>query len=115
MTLQAPAEPVLAQPRPLRLRVAVGLAVLSGLAMLASFPPYGLWWLAPGSVALLAAATHRRRLRGGLGLGFVAGLLFFVPLLDWTRIAAGAPPWRGPDSAASPARDEADKIGRAHV
>jgi apolipoprotein N-acyltransferase len=99
MTLQppaaapAPAEPVRVRPRPLRLWVAVVLAVLSGPAMLASFPPYGLWWLAPVSVALLAAAVHRRRLRAGLGLGFLTGLLFFVPLLDWTRIAAGLAPW----------------------
>jgi apolipoprotein N-acyltransferase len=95
MTLQAPAPAAdpQAPPSPVRLWVAVLLAVLSGLAMLASFPPYGLWWLAPVSVALLAAAAHRRRLRGGLGVGFLAGLLFFVPLLDWTRLAAGPAPW----------------------
>jgi apolipoprotein N-acyltransferase len=45
------------------------------------------------SVALLAAAAHRRRLRGGAGAGMVAGLVFFVPLLAWTNIAAGWPPW----------------------
>jgi apolipoprotein N-acyltransferase len=95
MTLQAPesAAPAPARPRPLRLWLSVLLAALSGLAMLASTPPYGLWWLAPVSVALLAAAAHRRRLRGGLGVGFIAGLLFFVPLLDWTRLAAGWAPW----------------------
>ena len=98
MTLQpsaaavAPA-PAPVPPRPVRLWAAVVLAALSGLSMLASFPPYGLWWLAPVSVALLAAAAHRRRLRGGLGVGMIAGLLFFVPLLAWTHVAAGWLPW----------------------
>jgi apolipoprotein N-acyltransferase len=81
------------RPRPVRLWVAVLLAAAAGVAMLASFPPYGLWWLAPVSVALLAAAAHRRRLRGGLGVGMIAGLLFFVPLLDWTQIVGGWLPW----------------------
>jgi apolipoprotein N-acyltransferase len=92
--LAVPAAPRPAErPRPLRLWVAVLLAALSGLTMLASFPPYGLSWLAPVAVALLAAAAHRRRLRGGLGVGMIAGLVFFVPLLDWTHIAAGWLPW----------------------
>jgi apolipoprotein N-acyltransferase len=81
------------RPEPLRLWVAVLLAVGAGVAMLASFPPYALWWLAPVSVALLAAAAHRRRLRGGLGVGMIAGLVFFVPLLAWTHIVAGWLPW----------------------
>jgi apolipoprotein N-acyltransferase len=77
----------------LTLWLSVLLGVLSGAAMLVSFPPYGLWFVAPISVALLAAAAHRRRVRGGLGVGLIAGLVFFVPLLDWTRIAAGIAPW----------------------
>ncbi|GIF16034.1 apolipoprotein N-acyltransferase [Actinoplanes teichomyceticus] len=82
-----------AGPAPLRLPVAVALAVAAGLALLLALPPYDLWWLAPAGVALLAAAVHRRRLRAGLGLGFVAGLVLFYPLLEWTRIAAGWLPW----------------------
>ncbi|MEV4640097.1 apolipoprotein N-acyltransferase [Actinoplanes sp. NPDC049548] len=80
-------------PRPLPWWLAVVLAFAAGGGLLLSFPPYGLWWLAPVSVALLAAATHRRRLRAGLGVGVIAGLVLFVPLLDWTRIAAGWLPW----------------------
>ncbi|PRY32888.1 apolipoprotein N-acyltransferase [Pseudosporangium ferrugineum] len=79
--------------RPLPRWVSVVLALISGAGLLLSFPPYGLWWLAPVCVALLAAATHRRRLRGGFGVGLIAGLVLFVPLLDWTRIAAGWLPW----------------------
>jgi len=97
MTLHPPASPlVTASPaahRPVRLRLAVPLALLAGAALLLSLPPYDLWWLAPAGVAALAAAVHRRRLHAGLGLGFLAGLVLFVPLLDWTRIAAGWLPW----------------------
>jgi apolipoprotein N-acyltransferase len=75
------------------LPAAVGLAVLAGAAMLVSFPPYGLWFLAPVSVALLSAAAHRRRLRSGLGVGFIAGLIFFLPLLHWASLSAGWLPW----------------------
>jgi apolipoprotein N-acyltransferase len=98
MTLQTPAPSASAAapvtgPRPLRRPVAVVLAVLAGVALLASLPPFDLWFLAPAGVALLAAAAHRRRLRGGLGVGLIAGLMLFVPLLEWTRIVGGWLPW----------------------
>ena len=98
MTLQPPvtvasSAPVPARPGPLRLLVSVGLAVLAGLALLLSFPPFGWWFLAPVGVALLAAATHRRRLRGGAGVGMIAGLVFFLPLLAWTNLNTGWLPW----------------------
>nr|WP_239163193.1 apolipoprotein N-acyltransferase [Actinoplanes rishiriensis] len=80
-------------PRPVRRWVAVLLAVLSGAALLLALPPYDLWWLAPAGVALLAAATHRRRPRSGFGLGFLAGVVLFYPLLDWTSTQAGWLPW----------------------
>ncbi|MDI5944200.1 apolipoprotein N-acyltransferase, partial [Micromonospora sp. DH15] len=44
-------------------------------------------------VALLAAATHRRRVRAGAGLGFLAGLALFAPLLEWTNLHTGMLPW----------------------
>ncbi|MGX6607168.1 apolipoprotein N-acyltransferase [Micromonosporaceae bacterium Da 78-11] len=97
MTLQPPAAPLVTAPpdppRPIRLWVAVVLALLAGAALLLSLPPFDLWFLAPAGVALLAAAAHRRRLRAAAGLGFLTGLLLFVPLLDWTRLAAGWLPW----------------------
>nr|WP_244220370.1 apolipoprotein N-acyltransferase [Micromonospora noduli] len=79
--------------RPLPLRAAVPLAVAAGLALLMAFPPYGVWPLAPVGVALLAAAAHRRRLRAGAGLGFLTGVAFFAPLLDWTNLHTGYLPW----------------------
>ncbi|MEV4766684.1 apolipoprotein N-acyltransferase [Micromonospora chokoriensis] len=79
--------------RPLPLRVAAPLAVAAGLALLVAFPPYGVWPLAPVGVALLAAATHRRRLRAGAGLGFLTGVALFAPLLAWTNLHTGYLPW----------------------
>jgi apolipoprotein N-acyltransferase len=71
----------------------VPAAAAAGGALLLAFPPYGLWWLAPVGVALLARAAHRRRLRTGTLLGLLAGLVFFVPLLSWTGLNVGAVPW----------------------
>ncbi|WFE55288.1 apolipoprotein N-acyltransferase [Micromonospora sp. WMMD1155] len=79
--------------RPLPLPVAAPLAIAAGLALLVAFPPYGVWPLAPVGVALLAAATHRRRLRAGAGLGFLTGVAFFAPLLAWTNLHTGYLPW----------------------
>lgn len=100
-TVQAQAPPVagpgmagaVAAPPVRRLWFAVVLAAVSGLALLVAFPPYGLWWLAPPGVAGLAVAVHRRRPLAGLLAAFVAGLVFFVPLLAWTGLHVGAVPW----------------------
>jgi apolipoprotein N-acyltransferase len=80
-------------PAPLPVPVSVVLALLAGAALLAAFPPYGLWWSAPAGVAALAAAVHRRRLRAGFGLGLLSGLVLFVPLLAWTNLHTGWLPW----------------------
>ncbi|MDR7276044.1 apolipoprotein N-acyltransferase [Catenuloplanes atrovinosus] len=68
-------------------------AVAAGVALLLSFPPYGQWWLAPAGVALLAAAIHGRRARAGAGLGFVTGVVLFMPMLSWTNLHTGYLPW----------------------
>jgi apolipoprotein N-acyltransferase len=81
------------RPAPPPLWAATLAALGAGVALLVAFPPYGLWWLAPVGVALLAAAVHRRRLRAGLGLGFLAGLACFAPLLEWTNLHTGMLPW----------------------
>jgi len=80
-------------PAALPLRYALPASIAAGLAMLFAFPPYDLWWLAPVGVALLAAAVHRRRLRAGFGLGALAGLTLFAPLLAWTNLHTGWVPW----------------------
>jgi apolipoprotein N-acyltransferase len=72
---------------------AVAAPVAAGLALLVSFPPYGLWWLAPVGVALLTLAAYTRRVPAGLGVGALAGAVFFTPLLHWTNTQAGWMPW----------------------
>ncbi|HEX5595708.1 MAG TPA: apolipoprotein N-acyltransferase [Micromonosporaceae bacterium] len=73
--------------------VALGASLAAGGALLAAFPPFSLWWLAPVGVALLAAAAHRRRPRAGAALGLLTGLAFFTPLLSWTNLHTGNLPW----------------------
>jgi len=89
------AQPASGRPRwhPLRRWAPPLAAVTAGLLLLLAFPPYGLWWLAPIGVALLAVAVHGRRVRAGLGLGALCGAALFVPLLDWTNLHTGVLPW----------------------
>ncbi|TKJ33138.1 apolipoprotein N-acyltransferase [Blastococcus sp. CCUG 61487] len=69
------------------------LAALGGLAMMLSFPGASVLPLAVLGPAALALAVHGRSVRGGLWLGLVMGLAFFVPLLSWTGIYVGPLPW----------------------
>ncbi|MDQ2756015.1 MAG: apolipoprotein N-acyltransferase [Actinomycetota bacterium] len=69
------------------------LAVLGGGALVLAFPGYDVWPLAPVAVALLAMATRGARWRGGLLVGFVFGLVFFLGALHWSGIYVGAFPW----------------------
>jgi apolipoprotein N-acyltransferase len=70
-----------------------GGAFLSGTLLLLALPPYGLWPLAPLGVALLALVARRRTARAGAGLGLLAGLAYFVPMLRWTAPVAGVDAW----------------------
>lgn len=79
--------------RRLRLWAAFPLAIAGGLSLLVAFPPFDVWPMAPVGVAAIGLACHRRRIRGGIGLGFVSGLAFFLPLLNWTSTQVGQFPW----------------------
>jgi apolipoprotein N-acyltransferase len=79
--------------RPLAPAAAVAAAAASGCALLLAFPPYDVWWLAPVAVAMLAIAVHRRKPLPGAGVGAVAGMVFFTPLLSWTNLEIGNAPW----------------------
>jgi apolipoprotein N-acyltransferase len=68
-------------------------AALSGVVLLAAFPPYDLPWLAPIAVTILTLAIRGCGFWGGGALGLVSGLAFFVPLLHWSGIYVGATPW----------------------
>ncbi|MFD5748813.1 apolipoprotein N-acyltransferase [Streptomyces sp. NPDC127033] len=70
-------------------------AAAAGLLLYASFPPRTLWWLALPGFALLAWSLYGRRARAALGLGYLAGLGFLLPLLYWTGTEVGPGPWLG--------------------
>jgi len=68
-------------------------AVLAGLLLVLSFPPSGLWVLAPVAVGLFVTACRGCAPRCGAALGLLFGLAFFLPLLPWTGAVAGPPAW----------------------
>ena len=68
-------------------------AVLGGLALYSAFAPSTWWWLAIVGFALLGLAVDGRSWRAGLGLGFVFGLTFYLPLLSFTNVYVGDLPW----------------------
>jgi len=73
------------------------LASTTGAALLfwASFPPLNWWWAAVVAFALLAWVLTRAATTavGGLGYGFLFGLVFYLPLLPWIGTLVGAMPW----------------------
>ncbi|MGH4035601.1 apolipoprotein N-acyltransferase [Actinomycetota bacterium Odt1-20B] len=71
---------------------AVG-AALSGVLLYVSFPPRTLWWLAVPAFAGLAWCLRGRSWKAGLGLGYLFGLGFLLPLLVWTGVEVGPGPW----------------------
>ncbi|MGW1885997.1 apolipoprotein N-acyltransferase [Streptomyces sp. NPDC001970] len=79
--------------RLLRWLVRPGAAAASGVLLFLSFPPRPLWWLALPGFALLGWCLRGRRARAALGLGYVSGLGFLLPLLVWTGEEVGAVPW----------------------
>jgi apolipoprotein N-acyltransferase len=62
------------------------LAAASGLALAASFPPYGIWPLSVAAVAALVLLTRHRTARQAAWTGFVFALPFFVWLLQWLHV-----------------------------
>lgn len=69
------------------------LAAASGGVLFTAFPKLDLWFLAPVGIALLTAAVDGTRARVGALLGFVAGMAFFIPTLEWSGIYVGVLPW----------------------
>lgn len=68
-------------------------AAFSGLLLYVSFPPRTLWWLAPLAFAVFGWALRGRTWKAGLGLGYLFGLGFLLPLLVWTGVEVGPGPW----------------------
>ncbi len=70
----------------------VALAILSGLLLFASFPPFDLGWLAWVALTPLVLALHHSPLRQAFGLGYLAGAVAFAGILAWIRVF-GLLPW----------------------
>ncbi|HHU10198.1 MAG TPA: apolipoprotein N-acyltransferase [Intrasporangiaceae bacterium] len=69
------------------------LAAGAGGVLYTAFPTLDLWFLAPVGIALLTAACAGAGPAIGALLGFVAGMVFFVPTLEWSGIYVGMLPW----------------------
>jgi apolipoprotein N-acyltransferase len=92
-TLPRPAGPGV-PPAPARMRPwRTALAAAGGLTLVLAFPGHDLVALAVLGPAALALAVRGQRLGGGLWLGLVFGLAFFLPLLSWTGVYVGDFPW----------------------
>ncbi|MGA5896043.1 apolipoprotein N-acyltransferase [Streptomyces venetus] len=79
--------------RRLQRLVPAAAAALSGLLLYVSFPPRSLWWLALPAFAVLGWVLRGRSWKAGLGLGYLFGLGFLLPLLVWTGVEVGPGPW----------------------
>ncbi|MGW5280663.1 apolipoprotein N-acyltransferase [Streptomyces collinus] len=76
------------------LRLVPALAsVLCGVLLYISFPPRTLWWLALPAFAGFAWVLRDRTWKAALGLGYLFGLGFLLPLLVWTGVEVGPGPW----------------------
>ena len=69
-----------------------GLAVVCGVLLALSFPPYGVWPLSLVAVAGLSLLTHRRTPRQAAWTGFAFGAPFLIWLLAWLTVI-GADAW----------------------
>ncbi|MFC1411459.1 apolipoprotein N-acyltransferase [Streptacidiphilus sp. N1-12] len=68
------------------------LALLCGVLLALSFPPYGVWPLSLVAVAGLSLLTHRRTARQAAWTGFAFGAPFLIWLLAWLTVI-GADAW----------------------
>src|SRR5690625_3133694 len=71
-------------------------AALGGYVTTFAFAPWDQWLLAPLGIALLVALVRHAALtstRAAAGYGFIWGLAFFLPHLDWAEFAVGPAPW----------------------
>ncbi|MER5325337.1 apolipoprotein N-acyltransferase [Streptosporangium roseum] len=69
-------------------------AVAGGLLLFLSFPPLGLWFLAPLGLALAVLSVYGSRPRRALWLGLLTGLAFLLPALHWVS-PIGVDAWLG--------------------
>lgn len=70
-----------------------GCALAAGVAIWASFPPLSLWPLAICGVAGLTLTLRGSSKRVAAGLGMLAGLGLWVPLMSFLRLSFGFEAW----------------------
>ncbi|MGW1028419.1 apolipoprotein N-acyltransferase [Streptomyces sp. NPDC002577] len=91
--LEPRVEPASRASRIVRRLVPAATAALSGVLLYVSFPPRTLWWLALPAFAVFGWCLRGRTWKAGLGLGYLFGLGFLLPLLVWTGVEVGSGPW----------------------
>ncbi|MFF0777173.1 apolipoprotein N-acyltransferase [Streptomyces sp. NPDC003720] len=77
----------------IRRLVPAAASALCGVLLYVSFPPRPLWWLALPAFAGFAWVLRGRGWKAALGLGYLFGLGFLLPLLVWTGVEVGPGPW----------------------
>jgi len=72
------------------------IAAMGGYLTTFAFAPYDVWILAPVGIAILVAlirdVSYSSPRRAAL-YGFIWGLAFFLPHLEWANFATGPAPW----------------------
>ncbi|MCJ7827128.1 MAG: apolipoprotein N-acyltransferase, partial [Demequinaceae bacterium] len=69
------------------------LAAAAGWVIHLAFPSCGWWPAAAIGLALFWGVLEHATAWRGFGLGFVAGMGLFLPLIRWTSVGVGPIPW----------------------
>jgi apolipoprotein N-acyltransferase len=75
------------------LGIAVVLAAASGLVLDLAFPDTGIWPLAIPAIALVLIAFDGRKGDAAFLVGFVFGVAFYFPHIEWAAVFLGPVPW----------------------